>query len=199
MENIIPAQNVAIAESAVIKEQWLPQPALVTSQPGARSKLGYSAVIWQFLVHRSIRYRPTPKSTFCKTFAEDVTAAMGCPVPHWVDDVGNPVPVGKGHEMRANALQAWLSGQVGREHGWKTITVPGADREAAERGEPTMAVWTNKDRPDATGHVAMIVPGPAGNQTIWVAQAGLINSPCLAITGAFSAEKLRDVTYWTHA
>jgi hypothetical protein len=163
---------------------WKPCTGYVTARSGCGGDR-YSHVIDQFQVDSHPRYRPQGKSTFCKTFVWDVTSAMGCEIPHWIDAQAQPAAMGKGAETTANvvlnllALGAW---------GWRVSDDPAADATA---GRPTVAGWYN---PAGIGHVAMVRPFCEPARLI-VAQAGRVNSSRMSLRTAFGD---RPLVFYAH-
>lgn len=161
-------------------EPWEPYPFIFANAPHDRSPEAFAVVLKQFDVANNPRYTPRSlnkdgsQQTFCNIFASDFTAAMQRPIPHTVDAAGRPVPfrdhlTGKRNrtalELNANATARWLA-LHGAAYGWRPSTEAAA-REHAAQGRPAVAVWRNHA---GIGHIAVVVPGPAGQTTI--AQAG---------------------------
>jgi hypothetical protein len=141
------------------------------SQPGQRDVKTYNYVLDQFAVGVNPRYAHAKGATWCNIYLWDVTRAMGAEIPHWVDKSGNPVAVGQGNELSANATNAWLH-KYGSRFGWQKVTLDQAVT-AANMGCPAVVSWKN---PGGHGHVAMIRPSQPTSQGPWMAQAGRINS-----------------------
>ncbi len=98
-------------------------------------------------------------------------------------------------EMTANLMEGWLK-LHGPRHGWAECIERRA-KEAADRGEPTIALWRNPEirsngRP-ASGHVAMVLPG--NEDETFIAQAGSINAERIKLRETFG---VRPVRFWTH-
>jgi hypothetical protein len=104
------------------------------------------------------RYRPRDVTgdgkaeTWCNLFAQDMSEAMGAPLPR---------------HMTANGLCAWLQGDDARHGGWEETTQHVAQRMADE-GQLSLATWLN---PLGPGHIAVLVPS-LGEAGCWIAQAG---------------------------
>lgn len=153
-----------------------------------RNAYSYSNLLNQFHVETNPRYAVTykdgTKETKCNIFAQDVTAAMGAPLP----------------KLMANDIGDWLNTKAeGGANGWKRISVREAE-EAANQGKPTIALWENPDGPH--GHIAMVRPGtPNDTRGVAEAQSGgsgaVLNATHLKT--AFNdqgGDKL--IEYWTH-
>ncbi len=164
--------------------QWKPCSGAFTSSP-PRSGDTYARVLEQFHVADHARYAPTLRQTWCNIYAWDVTTAMGCEVPHWIDAGGAPCAPGEGKETVANQLIDLLNAGA---WGWYEAPFP---IEAATRGQPVIAGWKN---PRGPGHVAMVRPHCV-NGRIVVAQAGRTCGDRLSLQTAFGS---RPVTFWTH-
>lgn len=166
-------------------EPWLPCTMNAVEQYLARSPAIYARVLDQFRVADHPRYAPKSGCTYCNIYVWDVTSAMGCEVPHWVDAGFAPSAPGKGFETVANQLVDMLSAGA---WGWMATTEP---IECANRGRPVIAGWKN---PHGPGHLAMVRPHCV-NGRIVVAQAGRVCAERLSLRSAFGA---RHVTFWTH-
>lgn len=159
----------------VVDQQWRPQPPDVRSAQGQRSVDGYLAVLRQFGVEQSQRYRPgAPGITWCNIFVWDVTSAMGCEIPHWYDPTtGATCAVGEktitglpAREMTANGTVAWLATHA-PHNGWHQVPL-GLAQYAANAGHPVVCAWVNPA--GAHGHVAMLMP--SGDAVTRVIMAG---------------------------
>lgn len=122
------------------------------NREGKRSKNAYREVMDSFEVETNPRYDNTKGPTYCNIYVWDVTSAMGCEIPHWVD----------GYELNANGANAWLATK-GKENGWEEIDEATAISMANE-GYPTVAC--------SDGHIAMVAPSEPGDQGIYLSQAG---------------------------
>lgn len=164
-------------------ERWLPLDAPIRSRPGSRDPSTYFRIAQQFRVTEMPRYMAVPGKTWCNIYAWDVTRAMGAEIPHWYDPAtGNPMPVGKGSEMRANDMVSYLEQMRG---GWQQVPSELA-RSRAAAGYPTVIVWRN---PDGPGHIAMLLPDGT------IAQAGASNLWRGSITAGFG---YRPLKFFTH-
>ena len=151
---------------------WFPVTPGVTSTTSNRSPDLYMSVIRQFPVETHIRWKPghtAPGATYCNIFLSDCTLALGCGVPHVVDDNGNPVALGKGSELNANATCDWLL-QHGPRFGWRFTGLGGA-LSYVQAGKPAICTWKNP-RASQPGHVAILLPTQPGPK---IAQAGARN------------------------
>src|SRR5438067_1564270 len=89
-----------------VPQPWKPTSPPLTNGSDNRSAANYAAVVKQFDVANNGRYTPNQQGkgeTYCNIFLWDVTRALACEVPHWVDADGNPSAVGIGKELNANA------------------------------------------------------------------------------------------------
>lgn len=149
------------------RPRWLPVDApLKGTLPRSRGQL--LAVVAQFEVEKTARYQRTPGATYCNIFSWDVTRALRCEIPHWVNSAGDPVPPGRGGELSANLTLDWL-----KVHGPRFLWTPcSRDQaaDAAERGEGSVAVWANPN-PRRSGHIAVGVPAVEAG-VFHIAQAG---------------------------
>lgn len=167
-------------------------PRLVTySDPAHRSPDALLAVVRQFDVARSERYRPRVlfrpphTDTFCNIFATDVALAMRVVLPHWVDDEGDPCAVGHGRELAVGGMVEWLE-VYGPLHGWGESDEVGA-RTNAGTGGLSLVTWVDD-------HVAVLVPGPLGVTTI--AQAGASCFESGAVARGFGTHG--PLRWWAH-
>lgn len=171
--------------------QWRSISAPVINAADDRSPEKYLAVVRQFNVETSNRYRPRDKKTFCNIFVSDVTRAMCAEIPHWVTDADTPSSAGHddARELSANATIDILN------HGaWGYFACTASEaREYANQGRPTVAVWFN---PLGHGHIAMVVPSDGD---MLVAQAGLVCSSGTTMAAAFGAKRINSVQYFWHA
>lgn len=172
---------------------WLPYDGKgLRNAPGERGAMALLQVVRQFDVARSPRYAPTAKDTFCNIFLWDVTRALMCEVPHWVDpSTGDPSYPGKGNtEHNMNATVLWME-EHGARFGWHRYPEDVACLRA-ESGHPALALWFNPE-PRGRGHGALLVPpcldGPM------VAQAG---AQCFERKPLRAGFGDRAVTFWIH-
>jgi hypothetical protein len=158
----------------------------------------YDNVINQFAVGANSRYAHRinakgKRSTYCNIFLWDVTRAMGCEIPHWVNDAGEPGGVGgKNNEMNANATHDWLH-KHGSRYGWRRMTDPAEAQALANGGHP--AVLSYK-KTGGIGHVAVIRPGEIGDKGNPIAQAGKTNVNHSHIYTIFTRKAAIDL--WGH-
>lgn len=171
-------------------DAWLPAAPDVRSTPATRDPELYKRVILQFMVERNPRYTPRDGNTFCNIFTWDVTLAMYCEIPHWVDDfnTGIPVKVGKGVELNANNQCTWLA-KHGPRYGWSEADLPTALANA-KRGAPTLVTFLHVG---GIGHVAMLLPTEPAPR---IAQAGARNFYDEPLTHGFGKY---PVIYYVHA
>ena len=132
----------------------LPITPQYTNSEGKRNPDAYDVVINQLNVENNRRYLPRKGETFCNIFAQDVTAAMGCPLPR----------------KCANEIYDWLGGSKGKKAGWKEVTASEAQKRA-NAGYPTVMSlhWPEH------GHVQMVRPNRTGANYVVIAQAGSHN------------------------
>ena len=96
-----------------------------------------------------------PGPTWCNVYVTDFIRLMGVPAPtHWVMQDGSPAAVGKGLELRTNAMLDWFDKHGGR-YGWMSADSATA-QAAAERGHLVVVGWKNP-RPPNPGHVAIVL------------------------------------------
>lgn len=172
---------------------WVPLNAPLKGKPEARAPNVITEVVAQFDVTHQIRYQPTAKDTFCSTFSWDVTRALGCEIPHWVDSNNKPAkPGGSGKELNVNRTLDWLDTE-GIDVGWMKV----AELEARLRtkaGYPTVGLWKNSM---GHGHIAVLVPPRAGAvDATFIAQAGL---HCFAYGLLSLGFGTKPVTFFTHS
>ena len=178
-------------------EPWQPYPLEVTLSDKQRSPERLAAVIEQFRLPENPRYTPRALSkdgtqaTFCNIFLWDFTRAMSCEIPHWAWANGAPAPVGRGKELNANQIVAWL-GQYGHHYGWRKLTEEEA-RGAAVQGYPCVVVWQHHG---GIGHVAAVRGGSDG--ITHIAQAGSSNFERGALSRGFGRLKAPALEFWMH-
>ncbi len=170
---------------------WFPILAPLRGTVTSRTPTLLSKVVAQFDVTRAIRYQPTATDTYCNVFVWDVTRALDCEIPHWVDKGNKPAKPGT-KELTVNATCDWLATE-GMNEGW----LPIAEAEARLRvkaGYPTVAIWKN---PAGHGHIAMVVPPrPDAVDATFIAQAGRTNFAYGLLSLGFGP---RSVTFYSHA
>jgi hypothetical protein len=153
----------------------------------------YNAALNQFGVETNPRYKPRNNNTYCNIYVWDATRAMNAEIPHWVDANGNPMDVGKGRELNANGVVAWLRNH-GNDHGWHAVSAEEAQSHA-NKGAPAVVVWANPN-PGQSGHVAMVRPGEYSvDKGPNIAQAGANNYNHTSVSQTFGDRK---VTYYVH-
>lgn len=117
----------------------------------------YREVMDALDVENNPRYDNTKGPTYCNIYVWDVTYAMGCEIPHWVN----------GRELNANEANEWLA-KEGASHGWHEIDEATA-LQMANEGKPTVAC--------SDGHIAMVSPSEPGDKeeygsNLYLSQAG---------------------------
>lgn len=158
------------------RRSHLPRPPVLGS-PANRNRLRYENVINQFAVGKNPRYAQKRdesgriKSTYCNIFCWDVTRAMGAEIPHWVNGAGEPVAVGKGNELNANATYDWLQRHGGR-YGWRLLSGQPEAQQLANLGHPVIVAFK---KPGGIGHLSVIRPGVLNGDGAAMAQAGASN------------------------
>jgi hypothetical protein len=191
-------------QAASLPEQaWLPASVSGASVAGKRSAGALNRVISQFNVENAARYSPRRNGkTYCNIFVWDVTRALGCEIPHYVDEQsGGPryYPDVKGaYELDANATCDWLKRQ-GADNGWREITAAAAQLYA-NAGYPVVSAWRNTG--GGAGHVQIVCPSRNGaydpQRGVTVAQAGSRNFSYAHISEAMSADKIKQARYYAH-
>lgn len=167
--------------------QGRPVDAPLTNGPGERSPQALRNVCAQFEVLKNPRYARTPSATFCNIFLWDVTRALGCEIPHWIDDP--KAPNGR-RELTVNGTIEWLE-MNGRLYGWRECDYLQAG-EQADRGCPAVPLWKNPTGPH--GHVAVCLPTVRGG--LRIAQAGAANLFDAPLSVGFGLVK--PIRFWTH-
>ena len=180
-------------------EIWRPTTPVITSDERSRNPALYRAVIDQFTVETAERYRPFREGyTYCNIFLWDVTSAMGAEIPHYTDPAtGAPMsyPDTRGaNQMGAIAIDQWLK-TYGPDYGWRQV-----DAETAQR-------YANAGRPAVTtagslGHVQIVCPSRDGGfdpiRGVTIAQAGRIVTNYAHLSGTYSTNGQRSVSYFVH-
>lgn len=185
-----------IGPGILVRDSFRPTNPALTNGSDNRRWSRYQAVIDQFEVEHNPRYTADHQGkgeTYCNIFLWDVTKAMSCEVPHWIDAEGEPTGVGRGKELNANAVFDWLAGE-GFDHGWKRCTATEAVTGPLN-GFPTIVVWKN---PLGIGHIAVCVPTKTedkGSSIPYIAQAGKTNFSYGLITKGFGD---RSLTFYIH-
>lgn len=135
----------------------------------------YAQVINQFAVGYNPRYLPGGGNTYCNIFAWDVTRAMNCEIPHWIDDswnIAKPNTPGA-FEITINSGVNWMMKYGVRDHGWQSVNAQTA-QDYANQGKVAVAMWKNPI-PANHGHIAVVRPGTITSKGAASAQAGSIN------------------------
>lgn len=153
-----------------------------------RTRARWRAVIEQFSVVEAKRYQRRGKDTFCNIFTSDVTRAMGCEIPHWVDVAGNPIEpdMKRGHELRVDGMFDWLK-RYGPSRGWRECS-RGEAEMAAELGCPTVVM-------DKDDHIAVVSSGATG---LRVTQAGAHNLVDAQLGDCWQAKDIPGLHFFTH-
>jgi hypothetical protein len=180
---------------------WRPTTPAITNSRHQRSPAAYRAVVDQFNVENSERYRPGREgNTYCNIFVWDVTRAMGAEVPFYTDpSTGEPRfhPDTKGaRAMGARAMCKWLETH-GSNYGWREVDA-GAAQMHANLGRPAIT------SSGSVGHVTMVVPSKSGTfdpaRGVAIAQAGRNNINYGYIRSGYRADAVQNnVRYWIHA
>lgn len=173
-------------------DAWKESVPSVVNAPGARHANAYVDVVKQFDVVNNPRYKPSKLGfgeTYCNIFCWDVTFALGCEIPHWVDPFGNRVAVGKGKELNANATFDWLGAKGFNDLGWMVVSEKTAINRASF-GFPTVVIWKN---PGGIGHVAIVMPSTGAAM---ISQAGKNNLYNAALTSGFG--HIQPLKFATH-
>jgi hypothetical protein len=183
---------------------WQSATPALTGDESNRSPETLKAIIGQFDVENAERYRPFRNGvTYCNIFLWDVTSALGCEIPHYIDDeTGAPrsyPDVSGAWEMNANATADWLA-RDGAAYGWTEATAEQA-QAAANAGRPAVTAW--KNTAGGSGHVQVVTPSEDGGfdaaRGVTVAQAGAQVTEYTHITDTFKRADLPRVKYYIHA
>ncbi len=175
-------------------------PAIVGSED-SRSAENLRAIIDQFDVENAGRYVPRDGYTFCNIFLWDVTSALGCEIPHYVDpDTGEPMTypdVSGAMELNSNRTLGWLLSKGG-EYGWREVTAEDA-QNSANAGLPAVGVYEN---PGGIGHVQVVCPSEDGlydeSKGPAVAQAGRKTLGYAYQRSIYSESGMSKVRYFAH-
>ena len=191
------------AQAIVPTAAWKAATPAITGNVHSRSPEALREIIDQFDVAHSERYRPFRNGvTYCNIFLWDVTAALGCEIPHYIDNTtgqGRTYPdVSGSWEMNANATCDWLAGK-GAQNGWREVTAQQAQAWANE-GRPAVTAW--KNTADKPGHVQIVCPSEDGGfdaiRGVTVAQAGAKVTGYTHISSTFKQSDLKNVRYYIH-
>ena len=181
------------------REVWRPTIPAVVNAPGDRSPEKLREVIDQFRVETAERYEPFRNGyTYCNIFVWDVTSALGCEIPHYVDPVtGTPreYPDTQGaRELGAIGIEEWLAGP-GQQYGWRETNAETAQQYA---NEGKAAVTTAGQ----IGHVQVVCPSENGEydsiRGVAVAQAGRVVTNYTHLSSIYSASGKQNVRYFVH-
>ena len=188
---------------AVPSASWQPSNPSLVSHVGERSADAYRAVISQFNVESSERYRVNKNGdndTYCNIFAWDVTRAMGAEIPHYVNAAsGEPVQAGAANakEMTANDMNDWLN-TTGKAYGWVKVSAEEA-QNYANQGMPAVTSWKN---PGGHGHMQVVSPSADGqydeSRGVAIAQAGRHLYNYNYSTAVYGSRTLPSVEYFVH-
>lgn len=183
----IPSPSAAIVALAAQYDGVTPAPGTIETNAAklvkpplrntanARAAATFDEVIDQFAVGHNPRYRPRSGNTYCNIFLWDVTRAMDCEIPHWVDARGNPAaPFEAGaYEMNVNGTVAWLTNYGTKRFGW-LLTDAATAQQYANTGCPAVALWRNPV--GEHGHTVIVRPGQLlPTRGAATAQAGRLN------------------------
>lgn len=168
----------------------------LTNSAANRNPTILDQVINQFAVGHNPRYLPDDGNTYCNIFAWDVTRAMDCEIPHWIDDKWNIArPNSSGaYEIRINEGIEWMIKYGVKNFGWQMATAQTA-QDYANLGKVAVAMWKNPI-PGGHGHIAVIRPGAITNKGAACAQAGGTNFNYGHIKDGFGALKIPK--YYVH-
>lgn len=189
--------------NSVPSKSWLPSNPSLVSHVGERSADAYRAVISQFNVESSERYRVNKmgiNDTYCNIFAWDVTRAMGAEIPHYINPAtGEPVQAGAANakELNANDMNNWLN-TIGKAYGWVKVSAEEA-QYYANQGMPAVTSWKN---PNGHGHMQVVSPSADGrydpSRGVAIAQAGRHLYNYNYITAVYGSRTLPNVEYFVH-
>jgi hypothetical protein len=178
-------------------EQWKPVELDLIFDASSRDPNTLLLAVTQFGVETHPRYQPLRnpatgalRQTWCNVYLWDVTRALDCEIPHWIDHDGEPCEMGQGTETTANAVCDWLQ-TLGPQFGWVLTDHAGAV-DYANQGMPAVVVWKNPT--GASGHVAVVLPSPNPG-VILSAQAGATNFVGKPYQNGFGD---REVTFYRH-
>ena len=192
-------------DAVLPSEAWKASSPAITANAYERNPEKLRQVIDQFQVDTAQRYTPYRRGndTYCNIFVWDVTRALGCEIPHYINpDTGAPrtYPDVKGAtELGANATHDWLITH-GPRYGWKEVTAQEAQAHA-NQGRPAVTAWKNPT--GASGHVQVVCPSKDGGydpiRGVSVAQAGRKNYNYTHLSSTFSQSQRSQVRYFVHA
>lgn len=163
--------------------------APLTSKLENRSALLTIAIVWQFCLESTERFRKRDVTgdgrpeTFCNFWAVAFAWAMGTPIP----------------QLRANQLFEWFQSDEAKQQGWELVNEHVA-QAMADTGQVAFAVWRNPevtaDGWEKPGHIAPIMPS-LGETGTFLANVGASNFSRGRIATAFG-DKLPAVLFFAH-
>ena len=168
-------------------EAWKKATPRITCSPSCRTPGHYLECVVQFSL-KAKRYSAADGHTDCKTFVEDVLAAMGVVWPHWVEELGKPAPMSPdAYELNVNSGIQWLDKHAA-EYGIREVSESEARTEAS-LGRPTWVTY----REEPHGHTAIVLPSPSQTR---IAQAGKTNFFDRPLSSGFGTKG--PLRFWTH-
>jgi hypothetical protein len=159
-------------------DPWVP-----LDVPASIPRTSPEVIDWLDPMNRT-RYQPRNGATYCNIFAWDWSRALGCEIPHWIDEAGRPAAMGKGRELTINDTITWLK-EKGPLNGW----FPGAGV-----GEPCIATWRN---PNGHGHVSVVRSEGEDRWSHRYAQAGAVCYADAPLASCFSRPRWQFLL-WFH-
>jgi hypothetical protein len=186
------------ARAVLPTAEWVPATPAVVNAPSNRSPENYNEIVRQFDVTAATRYAPGRNGhTYCNIFVWDVTRALGCEVPHYIDPAsGAPMEypdTAGANELNALAMGRWLA-STGQRYGWREVTPEQAQLQA-NLGHPAVAVS------GSVSHISMVVPSETPYNPalgVAVAQAGSIVTNYSYLGNIYSDNGLKSVRYFAH-
>ena len=180
---------------------WQPTTPAIVGSESNRSAENLRAIIDQFNVEIAGRYVPRDGYTYCNIFLWDVTSALGCEIPHYVNpDTGEPMTypnVTGSMELNSNRTLDWLLSK-GSEFGWREVSAEEA-QNAANQGLPAVSIWKN---PGDVGHVQVVCPSEDGlyNEEMGptIAQAGRKTLNYAYARNVYSVNGMSKLRYFVH-
>ncbi|MDR2421218.1 MAG: hypothetical protein LBD49_03825 [Oscillospiraceae bacterium] len=178
--------------------EWVPATPAIVNTAANRSPENYNAAVRQFDVTSATRYAPGRNGhTYCNIFVWDVTRALGCEIPHYIDPASGapreyPDTAGA-NELNALSMGRWLA-SYGKRYGWTEVT-PEQAQLRANLGHPAVAVSSS------VSHISMVVPaGTPYNPSLGVAvaQAGSVVTNYSYLGNIYSDSGLQSVRYFAH-
>jgi hypothetical protein len=186
------------ARAVLPTAEWVPATPAVVNSSSNRSPENYNEVVRQFDVASATRYAPGRNGhTYCNIFVWDVTRALGCEVPHYIDPAsGAPMEypdTAGANELNALSMGRWLA-STGQRYGWREVTPEQAQLQA-NLGHPAVAVSSS------VSHISMVVPSETPYNPalgVAVAQAGSIVTNYAYLGNIYSDSGLKSVRYFVH-